>query len=250
MRYLAVVAYNGSGYHGFQIQSVVPTVEKALNQSLSFLTKQPMSIRGASRTDQGVHAKGQVIAFDLEGDFEIEQFLLAWNRVLPPDIRIRTIKPTNNEFHPRFDATEKTYQYQVSCQPLDEFNYFRFGEYPQLAGYNITEFFPYLAVFLGTHDFYGYGITLPNQPTIRTIKKFSVKKTRMGFCFTITGSGFLRYMVRKLVGSVIQAVLQQLPVESLTYELDQHERKAKAKRAPAGGLTLVKIKYPVAKTRL
>ncbi|KAA6334031.1 hypothetical protein EZS27_017618, partial [termite gut metagenome] len=234
----------------FQIQSIVPTVEKALNQSLSYLTKQPMTIKGASRTDQGVHAKGQVIAFDLEGNFEIEQFRSAWNRILPPDIRIRSVQPVNSEFHPRFDAIEKTYQYQVACQPLDEFNFFRYGEYPQLAGSSLAKFLPYLTVFLGTHDYYAFGITLINQPTIRTIKSFTVKKTGKGFCFTITGSGFLRYMVRKLIGTVVQAVIQHTPVENIVRDLDQHERKAGAKRAPAGGLTLMKIKYPISKTRV
>lgn len=241
-RFMAVVAYDGSKYSGFQIQPESPSIQGTLQETLSRITKQPSTIVGAGRTDAGVHAKGQTFHFDSSLSLTPDEWKKAFNSLLPDSIYIRSVCEKTVDFHARFSAKGKWYQYRIS-----------FGEYdPLLANYVYHYPFPLdidlmeqgAKLFLGTHCFQNFctnheeGIEMT-----KTLSDFSFHKENETLVIDIRGTGFLRYMVRLMVGTLIEVGRHHYTLDEIKKRLDTNELIPSVYKAPAQGLYLMEVYY-------
>jgi tRNA pseudouridine38-40 synthase len=239
-RYKVVVSYDGSNYHGSQIQQQLPTIQLSLQQALKKMFHIDLVITLASRTDQGVHALYQVFHVDLPFKLETHLIINGLNQRLTGDIIIINASIVSSEFHARFSAKAKTYQYTITKVPSTIINQ-RFEVYqPNLNIELIRQVLPDL---IGTHDFIAFGKYQAGKPTVKTIHAINLKETKHRLIFTIKGDNFLRYMVRTMIGNLIAVGLHQKPITQLKDLLLTGDRKLSAKLAPAKGLVLKKIYY-------
>ncbi len=252
-RYQVILAYDGSQFAGSQRQvggSIGPlglstprTVQGVLEISLRSLGWTGKSILMAGRTDTGVHATGQVAAFDLEWMHSADKLLWALNAGLPSDLVIRSLRPTSADFHPRFDATSREYRYRVFFEPIRDplREKFLWRTWPAVdedaLKWNAS-------MFLGTHDFAAIGSrTTPKGTTVRTVTKAEWKKMPDGeWQFEVRADAFLYRMVRRLVFVQVSVAQGRCPVEKVQHALSK-QGVLLAGLAPAHGLTLVEVSY-------
>lgn len=232
------VAYDGTNYHGWQFQPGSSTIEGELNKHLSKLFKEEITVIGASRTDSGVHALCNVAVFDTEARIPAEKIAYALNQRLPEDIRIRKSEEVAADFHPRKQATRKTYEYKILNEEFSnpvERLYAHFTYVP-LDEKKMQEGAKYL---IGEHDFQSFcaaGSTA--ETTVRTI--YDVKVVRNGTMISIkvTGNGFLYNMVRIIAGTLIEVGKGRFTPEQVKEILEAEDRTKAGPTAPAKGLTL------------
>ena len=238
-----VVAYDGTNYCGWQIQPVAVTVEKVLNESISKLTGEEIKVTGASRTDSGVHAYGNVAVFDTGSTIPGDRFSYALNSILPDDIVIQDSSEVPADFHPRHCDTKKTYEYKIMnrkfaipTKRLD--SYF----YPYTLDINaMNEAGQYL---VGEHDFKSFcSIKTQTETTVRTIYSVNVKKHEDIVSIIVQGNGFLYNMVRIIAGTLIQVGNGQIEPSEVKQMLESCDRTTAGPTAPPEGLTLVGIEY-------
>jgi len=233
------LAYDGSTFHGWQVQPGLPTVQGILEQIVSGIEGKPVHVAGSGRTDAGVHALGQVAAFDLANPIPLLNLRRAVNRLLPPAIRVLSAEEADAGFEPRFGARSKTYEYRILreevCSPF-EWPYVHHYPYPL----NVDAMTALARVFEGEHDFTAFAASddrdAEGRTKVRTIFS-SVLEPRPGrLVYRVRGSGFLKHMVRNLAGTLIEAGrgnisdLAGLPAKS-------------GPTAPAKGLFLVEVEY-------
>jgi tRNA pseudouridine38-40 synthase len=202
------LAYDGGAFHGWQVQPGLPTIQGALEEIVGGMEGRPVHVAGSGRTDAGVHALAQVAAFSIENPIPLSNLRRAVNRLLPPAIRVDRAEEVHTEFHPRFDAKAKTYRYNILrreiCTPF-EWPYVYHYPYPldedkmrQLA-----------AAFAGEHDFTAYAASddrdAEGKSKVRTIFGSTLDCEHDRLIFRVRGSGFLKHMVRNLVGTLIEA---------------------------------------------
>ncbi|QHQ60612.1 tRNA pseudouridine(38-40) synthase TruA [Anaerocolumna sedimenticola] len=243
-RIMLVVAYDGTNYCGWQIQPNGITVEEVLNRHLSDLLKESIAVIGASRTDSGVHAIGNVAVFDTETKIPGEKISFALNQRLPKDIVIQQSREVPIDFHPRFCNSTKTYQYRIlnSRFPLPTQRLYTHFIYYPLQAEAMSEASKYL---IGEHDFKSFCSTRTQvTDTIRTIYDINVIRDGEMIQITISGNGFLYNMVRIIVGTLIKVGLGIYPPNHVKEILDKKNRLVAGPKAPAQGLTLLKIDYP------
>lgn len=238
------VAYDGTNYRGWQIQKNGETIESILNRTLRELTGEDIQVLGASRTDSGVHAMGNVAVFDTEARMPGDKFVYALNQRLPEDIRIQESCEVPFDFHPRYQNTVKTYEYRILNR-----------EFP-LPAYRLNTYFTYRPLdeqrmrqaaksLIGEHDFRSFcAAGAQVKTTVRTI--YELKVTREGELITIriTGNGFLYNMVRIIAGTLIRIGQGEWEPEQMQTILAAKDRTAAGPTAPAKGLTLMEIIYP------
>jgi tRNA pseudouridine38-40 synthase len=243
-RYKLTFAYEGTNYFGSQRQETTPTVQRALENALSCIGWQGDSILLAGRTDTGVHASGQVAAFDFEWQHDPEELLRAINAKLPTDIAVTQISIVPREFHPRFDASSRVYSYRIYCQPIrDPFRErLAWRQWPPLNGRLLDQA---AEVLIGTHDFAAFG-TPPRkeQSTIRNLYLANWSLEGDEWKFTIQANAFLYHMVRRLVFFQVAIAQGRLPLSLLGKLLKVPKQKAISGLAPSNGLTLIKVTYP------
>ena len=239
-----ILAYDGTGFTGSQRQADSRTVQGELEKALRKLGWSDRTLLMAGRTDTGVHATGQVAAFDFpEWKHSTGKLLGALNADLPPDLVIRSLRPSPADFHPRFDAISREYRYRVFFDPIrdplrDKFVWRTWPAVDEEALYWNAN------IFLGKHDFAAMGSrTTPNGTTVRTVTKAEWKKMPDGeWQFEVRADAFLYRMVRRLVFVQVAVAQGRCPVEKV-----QHAMKGQgillAGLAPAHGLTLVEVKY-------
>lgn len=243
--YLLVVAYDGTNYQGWQEQKDAPTIAGMLKKSFKNIFKQEISIAGASRTDAGVHAKSQVARIKTVLALDPEQMRTVWNRELPEDIVIQSIKAVNEQFHPQHNVLQKTYTYKILTQKPSPFiqRYGLFYEY----SINLDKLKRALKLFIGTHDFRSFCTGYEMDSTIRTIDSISVKKFKnngQGFIITFKGKSFLRYMIRRIVGACLEiSSKKHKKLTILKKALAEKNPEQHLMTAPAKGLTLETIMY-------
>ena len=199
------VAYDGTNYHGWQVQPNAVTIEGKLNEAISELTKETIQVIGASRTDAGVHALGNVAVFDTESRIPGGKFSYALNQRLPDDIVIQQSQEVDKDFHPRYCTCEKTYEYVILNRkfPLPEYRntaFFYYGDLDIKAMQEATK------AFLGEHDFAGFcSAGAQVKTTVRTIYELTVeKKDNDMICIRVRGNGFLYNMVRIIAGTLLR----------------------------------------------
>ncbi len=239
-----VTAYDGTNYHGSQIQNNGETIEGVLKKELSSLLNEEIQLIGASRTDAGVHARGNVYVFDTMSRIPPEKFTYALNARLPEDIRIQDSCEVSADFHPRHQNTIKTYEYRVlNCKlPLPEHRLYAHFTYENLNVEKMNEACKY---FLGEHDFASFCAAGSQvESTVREIYDLHVKKYGNLLTISVTGNGFLYNMVRIIAGTLLKVGGGHILPEEIERIIEGKDRQLAGPTAPAKGLTLVEIRYP------
>jgi tRNA pseudouridine38-40 synthase len=233
------LAYDGSEFHGWQVQPGLPTIQGVLETIVSEIEGRPVPIAGSGRTDAGVHAECQVAAFSLENPIPLVNLRRAVNRLLPSAVRLLTAEEVHADFHPRFDARAKTYEYRIVrdevCSPF-EFPYVHHYPYP-LDVERMAHFARHLE---GEHDFTVFAAAddrdAEGRSKVRTVFSSVLASSEGRLTYRIRGSGFLKHMVRNVVGTLLLAGrgnienLEVLPSKS-------------GPTAPAKGLFLMSVEY-------
>lgn len=242
-RIMLRVAYDGTNYHGWQLQPNVSTIEGALNEALSGLFKEEIKVIGASRTDTGVHALGNIAVFDTDARMPAEKVSYALNQRLPEDIRIQSSVEVAQDFHPRHQNSKKTYEYKIlNCEfPMPVQRLYSYFTYVKLDVQKMRQAAAYL---VGEHDFKSFcSAATAVETTVRTIYDISVEKSDDMIRIRVTGSGFLYNMVRIIAGTLMEAGRGDLKPEEMRDILQALDRTKAGPTAPACGLTLVSYEY-------
>lgn len=238
-----VVAYDGTNYHGWQVQDNGITIEEVLNRTISELVQEDIKVIGASRTDAGVHACGNVAVFDTESRIPGDKFSFALNQRLPEDIRIQESCEVDADFHPRYADTVKTYEYNILNRRFElpsKRLYAAFCYYPM----DIERMNQAAAYLVGEHDFKSFcSAGAQVQTTVRTIYAVNVTKHDDMVHIRITGNGFLYNMVRIIAGTLMQVGTGLMEPEQVKEILEARDRSKAGPTAVAKGLTLVEIRY-------
>lgn len=242
-RYAALIEYDGSAYHGFQRQREgEPTVQGELEKAIKLLAQENITITGAGRTDSGVHALGQVIAFPTEWRHEALALLKALNVHLPDDIVILKIEEVPTQFHPRFSARRRTYRYQIINEERRRPLYRRYW-WQVRKRLNITWMNRAAHHLLGSHDFATFGNAPQGDNTVRQLFKADWQRHGPELTFEIQANAFLYRMVRSLVGSLRLVGDGTWTVEEFVTAFEACERKWSGATAPAHGLYLTSVMY-------
>ncbi len=237
------VAYDGTNYCGWQIQKNGITVEEVLNKTLSKFFGQDITVIGASRTDSGVHALGNVAVFDADVTMPPEKISYAINNLLPDDIRIQKSEEVESSFHPRYCDTRKTYEYKIynaqfpdpTVRLYSHFVYYHLDEEKMQQGAD------YL---VGEHDFKSFCTPKDDvENTVRTIYFIKVVREGNMVRIIINGNGFLYNMVRIIVGSLMKVGMGMIEPSEIKNILEAKDRTKAGHKAAACGLTLMDIQY-------
>jgi tRNA pseudouridine38-40 synthase len=241
------VAYDGTDFHGWQVQPGLPTIQGTLEQIVSGIEGKPVHIAGSGRTDTGVHALGQVAAFTLENPIPPDNLRKAINRLLPPAVRVLSVMETHPDFHPRFDAISKTYEYRIYRGEVvlpSDWRYVHHFPYPldELAFAGLAP------VLEGEHDFSVFAASdesdRDGKSKVRTIFSSQARRDGNGLIYQVRGSGFLKHMVRNIVGALIEVGKGNLGAAELCALLEPRNRPPiHFATAPAKGLFLLGVEY-------
>ncbi len=236
-------AYDGTAYCGWQIQNEDDTIQGRMEKALEKLHGHPVKIIGAGRTDAGVHAAGQCANFITDMTMPAEKFREALNSFLPPDIRILKSEPVPDSFHARYDATERIYKYYILPRALS---------YPWTERYSLTvkdnldinRLNSIVSPLVGTHSFASFASVMEDgYPMVRSVKAAVFYQNRGYTVFKIAADGFLRRMVRSVVGTVLDMYEKGKDGQAMKAVLDAEDRSAAGACAPAKGLFLDQVKY-------
>lgn len=242
-RYKVILAYDGSGFFGSQTQAKPRTVQGEFEKALRKIGWNGRSVIMAGRTDTGVHATGQVAAFDLDWTHPLEKLFKALDANLPPDLAVRSLSPATADFHPRFDATSRQYRYRLFCDPTRDplREKFLWRVFPPVDGDTLIH---NAGIFCGTHDFAAFGSpTTPRGTTTRTVTEAEWKRMPDGeWQFEVRADAFLYRMARRLVFVQVSLAQGKVPMERVLTALERQE-SLPAGLAPARGLTLVEVTY-------
>ena len=238
------VAYDGTAYRGWQVQPNGITIEEVLNKALSDLLKEPVCIIGASRTDSGVHANGNIAIFDTENRMPADKICFAVNQRLPEDIRVLNSEEVPLDWHPRKQNCVKTYEYKILNCRIDVPTrrlYAHFTYFP-LDVEKMREAAQYL---IGEHDFISFCATKHQaEETVRTLYEIKIEKGSDDIItIRLRGNGFLYNMVRIIAGTLMKVGMGMCPPEEVKTILEARDRQAAGQTAPAKGLTLMGIEY-------
>jgi tRNA pseudouridine38-40 synthase len=240
------VSYDGTEYHGWQVQPGLPTVQSILETVLAEIEGAPVKVAGSGRTDAGVHALAQVAAFTLVNPIPLDNLRKAINRLLPLDIRVFDVAEAAADFHPRYQALAKTYEYRIHrteiCPPFAH-RYLYHYPYP-LDEARIFELAPLLE---GAHDFSAFAASDDKdelgRPKVRRIFHSRASRSDDVLIYSVRGSGFLKHMVRNIVGVLIEVGKGNLTRRDIEKRLDPACAIPPGPSVPARGLFLVSVEY-------
>ncbi|MBQ2986835.1 MAG: tRNA pseudouridine(38-40) synthase TruA [Tyzzerella sp.] len=237
------IAYDGTNYCGWQVQPNGITIEEVLNKALTKMLDEEIIIIGASRTDSGVHAMGNVAVFDTETTIPAEKIAVALNQRLPDDIVITKSEEVPLDFHPRYCDCSKTYEYHIinTRIPIPTK---RLTNYFVSYVLDIDKMRQAASYLVGEHDFVSFcNVRTDVENTVRTITDLDILTNGNEITIRITGNGFLYNMVRIIVGTLIRVGRGFYEPDRVKEILEAKNRKAAGVTAPAHGLMLVEIKY-------
>ena len=244
MRRIALtIAYDGTAYSGWQAQNNAVTVEGTLRRALARLCGGEVVTIGASRTDAGVHALGNVAVFDTELPIPAERVATAVNSFLPEDIRVVRSWEVPSGFHPRFDAHSKRYEYRITTEPVVSPLRCRFvyGVHGEL---DLAAMQRGAAQFTGTHDFSSFcSAVAQSESKVRTVTRCEVYRDGAEIVIGVEGDGFLYNMIRILAGTLIAMGSGSMDPESMGDIISALDRTKAGPTAPPQGLTLMQIRY-------
>lgn len=245
MRYFLEIAYDGTNFHGWQIQPNGRSVQEEINQFLSILTREKIMVVGCGRTDTGVHASQFYLHFNCDFDLQ-QQYLLRLNHMLPLDIAIKRIIPVHEKAHTRFDATERTYQYRMHFQKnpfIKKYSLYKFGGKPnfelmQQAAQLMLQYEDFWPLCRQSHD---------AKTTLCKIITSFWRIENDEYIYTITANRFLRNMIRLTVGAMLQIGYGKMTIETFKQHLETNQRFEILKPAQPNGLCLTGVKYAYVK---
>jgi tRNA pseudouridine38-40 synthase len=239
-----VLEYDGFDYHGWQVQDQVVTIQGVLEAALGKILKEPIRIHGAGRTDARVHALGQVVSFRCPADIPTTALQRALNACLPRDVVVHEVQEVPADFHARFSALGKVYAYRILNRPLRAPLRLRYAwhippvlDVPSMARAGTC--------LQGTHDFASFqAVGSEVRTTKRTLTELTVGRADDEIVITCTANGFLRHMVRNIVGTLVEVGRGSRPPADLKRILDGCDRRLAGPTAPPQGLYLVQVLYP------
>ena len=240
------VSYDGTDFKGWQVQPGLPTVQQALETVLSELEGAPVQVAGSGRTDAGVHALGQVAAFTLTNPIPAGNLRRALNRYLPASIRVLEAEDTRPDFHPRFDAVAKTYEYRIFREELLDpfrFRYVHHHPYPLDEALMVET----ALLLVGEHDFSAFAAAddrdLLGKSKVRRIFSSELRHEADMLLYRVRGSGFLKHMVRNIVGFLVDTGRGNAGPGRLAQLLELGCAEKAAATVPAKGLFLLSVEY-------
>lgn len=240
MRYFFKISYDGSKFYGFQRLNDNKTIQKVLEDALTKVDQSPVLIKGAGRTDRGVHANGQVVHFDLKHDIPEDGLKSIVNKLVGPYINIKECKKVSDDFHARFSVKQKTYRYRIYL-----------GEYdPQIYDYafelcqtiDIDKMKEASQYFLGVHDFRMF-VSGERLNYMSLIYDISFKQTDEYLDIIFVGKSFYRYMIRNMVGALLDICFGKREIEEIKFALDGDSKIKQFSTAISNGLYLDSIEY-------
>ena len=242
-RYKCVVQYDGYNYVGWQTQCNGLAIQEVIERALQEISKKEISIISSGRTDAKVHARHQVFHFDSDSNMSLGDWKRALNGHLPDDIHIDSVEEVDSNFHSRFHATGKVYEYHINLGSYDVFTRNRMYQCPYKLDLEFME--KCSEIFVGTHDFTTFcgnrHETHPDQ--VRTVRSISFSRNGDVLVITYEGKGFLRYMVRMLTATLIEAGRHRLTYEDVERMLEARDKNACKWNAKPWGLYLVDVQY-------
>lgn len=242
MRYFIELSYNGTAYHGWQIQKNAHSVQQALNTALRTILGQSIETVGSGRTDAGVHALQQVCHVDLNHDVDTDELIYKLNSLLPNDISVKTMYRVADEAHARYDATSRSYQYQI-CRRKNPFKTdtcYYFNRELSLDKMNGAS-----QMLLGEQDFKSFSKTKTSvEHFVCTITEAVWHSDNDSYCFYVSANRFLRGMVRALVGTLLEVGTGKLDSNQFKQVIASKDRRKAGRAVPAHGLFLTKVVYP------
>ncbi len=247
-----LISFDGTAYKGWQRQPAVPTIQGVLEQKLSLICNEQISVHGAGRTDAGVHALGMVAHFHTSASHPLSTFVRGLNSLLPTDIRIIQADNVDPDFHSRFSAVAKTYRYDFfTGRVMEPTRRLYESHFPGF--FDSRPVCECLKILAGCHDFAAFegagSRDLTQQKgrgSTRTLLQANLTPAPgipLHFSFFFTGDGFLRHMVRNIVGTLIPVGRGKMSTAEFAAVLDGHDRRAAGPTAPACGLFLIRIYY-------
>ena len=241
-RYKCILSYDGTNYMGFQIQDDLPTIELELMKAIKKMLNVDVKIYPSGRTDRYVHAKGQVIHFDLEKHLTPLQLKRGINTYLNEDIHIIDVEEVDENFHARFSAKSKEYRYYINTNELDPItrNYSA-----NIYNLDYDKMNDAIKLFIGTHDFKGFASAQidKRKDTVKTIFDAKINKLDNYLEFIFIGTGFLKYQVRRMMGLLIEIGRGKETKEKILEVFDKKDPKISHKIAEGKGLFLYKVNY-------
>lgn len=241
MRVKCIVSYDGSRFHGWQVQNKERTVQGEIQKALKKINQTETIIHASGRTDAKVHGVHQVFHFDTEKQLPQEQWKRAINHFMPNDIYILKTEYVDETFHARYSAIKKEYRYQLSTKEYNPFetNYiYQYGKQLDIEAMQEAA-----NLFIGEHDFASFCTYDQYGNTIRTLYSFQIQETNGIITFTLIGNGFRRYMVRHLVGGLIQVGAHRISKDTLLEMLESRGEKKCLFKAKPQGLYLQEVYY-------
>jgi tRNA pseudouridine38-40 synthase len=241
-----VLSYDGTDYHGWQVQPGLSTVQAVVEQVVAEIEGSPVNVMASGRTDAGVHALAQVASFDLANPIPVPNLRKAMNRLLPRDVRVLTAEETRPDFHPRYDARAKTYEYRIwrgEIVPPFVRRYVHHHPYPLDTSSMVAA----APVLEGTHDFTAFAAADERDALglskTRTIYCSRVELDAERLLYRVRGSGFLKHMVRNIAGVLLEVGKGNLSIEGVRARLEPGCGIPPGPTAPAQGLFLVGVEY-------
>lgn len=236
------ISYDGSNYHGFQFQPREKTIQGEIQKALYSLCNKQIMIYGSGRTDAGVHARKQVINFNISDNIPIEKLPLILNLSLPDDIVINSASEMPKDFHSRYNARGKTYRYSIyNAMSVDVFRRKYTWHYPYPL--DVIAMNKASMLYIGEHDFSTFSSVKAKADRVRTINESMVWQEGNEIIFQVSGDGFLHNMVRILAGTLIKVGNGKISVDDLPYIFESKDRRLAGVTAPARGLTLWDVIY-------
>ncbi len=239
MRYLATVSYDGTAYAGFQKQKNALGIQTVIERAFRLMTQTEIFIHASGRTDKGVHAIAQMFHFDSHLDLDNETWMRVNDR-LPLDIRLLKVKKVADDFHARHSAKSKKYKYLIAKKPS---TVFKANYEVYVKNFDIVRVKKALPLFEGTHNFKGFCQYVKGKNPIRTVHSVTVKETHTHYIFTFHANAFLKYMVRSMMGTLIEIGIGKLEPDIITTIIETKNRKLAGKTAESRGLYLQHVYY-------
>jgi tRNA pseudouridine38-40 synthase len=249
MKYKLLIQYDGTDFHGWQIQGDLRTVQGELTSALSLIEGRSVNVHGSGRTDAGVHAEGQVASLEIEREISPAKLRAAINGNIGKDVRILEIETAADDFHARYSALEKTYVYRIVNGPVMSPFWWRYAHH-DARKLDLESMLQGTRLFCGKHDWTAFSAAQSDvEDRVRTITRLEIveladERSRGSLIeIRVSADGFLRYMVRAIAGTLLALGRGELDLDVIAAALEKGTRPLAAVTAPACGLTLVSVRY-------
>ena len=249
MNYKLLLQYDGTDFHGWQIQDGLRTVQGELTSALSLIDGRSVNVHGSGRTDAGVHAEGQVASVDIQREISADKLRMAINANVGRDVRVLIVETAADAFHARYSALEKTYIYRIVNGPVVSPFWSRYAHH-DARRLDLESMKRGAELFLGKHDWTAFSAAQSDiDDRVRTITRLEilprVDERLRGSLIEIraTADGFLRYMVRAIAGTLLALGRGELDLDAISEAIESGNRPTAAVTAPAHGLTLLSVRY-------